>query len=475
MVERITARGGRLPDTLPRRVTRSLGRPVPGPLRVRLDTALPCEGAHRLPGEFTRRYPRLTRIIEVVRSAAFQAGYPILLPLLRVEHLEALLLLGHKNSGRLYYEDDLKLLHALRFPLAAALRRVDEGARLVEEKAHAEDVASRLSRFLFETEKIEIDREHRLLYRSGSMAELIAKTRLFATQEAPVLILGETGTGKELFARILHNEHSRVERPFVAINCAAIPETLWEDELFGHVRGAFTDARENREGKLAEAGNGSIFLDEVGELPLPMQARLLRVLQERTYNPLGSDKVKTAHCRFIFATNRDLLAMVSDRAFREDLYYRINVFEIKLPPLRERLSDVPILARYVLDELAAKNARVSREISPAALRGLVEYAWPGNVRELQNVLVRAATLAGDRPIEPEDLDLRVTEPDPQAQTGSAEPFAGENYKEAVEAFRRSLIVRALHAADGNKTRAAELLGIKRTTLNSQLKELKLSY
>ncbi len=427
------------------------------------------EGAALFPPAVKKRYARSSRLLIQFLADAEAAGYPVVLPLIRQDSVEGVLLLGSRGSGGLYYEGELEMLRALRFPLAAAVRRIQEEADLNDSRARAERVASSLSQFLIQTRRIDVDSQRQIVYRSETMDHVIEKVRLFAGQQHPVLVLGETGTGKELIARMLHREGPRANQPFVAINCAAMPADLWEDEMFGHARGAFTDAREARDGRLLEAGEGTLFLDEVGELPLGMQSKLLRVLQERTFHPLGSDKTRVAKCRFIFATNRDLSAMIKAKEFRDDLYYRISVFEVRLPPLRERLSDVPVIAGRILEALPREAGTEPRTLSPEALEALVHYDWPGNIRELENVIVRAATTASQPMISAADLALLPRSERPARAVKRVSALV--NYRDSVDAFRRDLVTRALREAGGNKTKAAEALGLKRTTLNSQLKEL----
>lgn len=451
-------------------LARMMRRRPPQKLLLLLDRVVATEeGPALFPPNVKKRYPRTSALLLEFLSDAEAAGFPVVLPLIRQDAVEGVLLLGHRGSGGLYYEGELEMLRALRFPLAAAVRRIQEEADLNDSRARAERVASSLSQFLLQTRRIDVDAERQIVYRSETMDHVIEKVRLFAGQQHPVLVLGETGTGKELIARMLHREGPRADQPFVAINCAAMPADLWEDEMFGHARGAFTDARESREGRLLEAGEGTLFLDEVGELPLGMQSKLLRVLQERTFHPLGSDKTRVAKCRFVFATNRDLGAMIKNREFRDDLYYRISVFEVRLPPLRDRLSDIPVIAGRVLEALATAPGAGPRTLSPEALEALVHYDWPGNIRELENVMVRAATTTAGPMIGAADLALVPRTDRPARAVKRISPVV--NYRESVDAFRRDILARALREAGGNKTKAAEALGLKRTTLNSQLKEL----
>ncbi|MCR9145352.1 MAG: sigma-54 dependent transcriptional regulator [bacterium] len=342
-----------------------------------------------------------------------------------------------------------------------------------------------------------------LLYASAAMREVIKQADRFATFDRPVLVTGETGTGKELIARLIHQAGPRAERPFVAVNCAAIPASLWESEIFGHVRGAFTDARSNRSGRVSEAENGTLFFDEIGEMPLEMQAKLLRLLQERVYHPVGGDESQMARCRFLFATNRDLLQMAEAGGFREDLYYRINVFQVNIPPLRERRADIPVLADHILKTICDEAGMPQIEAEPAAMNALVSYRWPGNIRELENTLMRSLAVSSQGHLQRGDLPPEVARAAKQNPTpvagltaagdavfaksessesngsenarGTDAPFMPENqnFDDVVKGFSRRLIQEALHRSGGNKTRAAELLGMKRNRLRYQIKELNL--
>jgi two-component system, NtrC family, response regulator AtoC len=305
-----------------------------------------------------------------------------------------------------------------------------------------------------------------MLGESPAMCRVFSLITRFAQSDAAVLIRGETGTGKELAARGLHAESARKSGPFVAINCAAMPENLLESELFGHTKGAFTDARERRAGLFLEADGGTLFLDEVAELPVSLQAKLLRALQDRKIRPVGSDKEVVYDARIISATHRDLDARVEVGQFREDLYYRLNVLQLELPPLRARGSDVLVLANAYLEQIVQRTGKCVTSIAAEAARKMMSYAWPGNARELANVMERAVALAEYDEITVADLPDKI-----QAFRSSDVLVAGHDPSELVtlEEVERRYILRVMEAVGGNRTRAAEILQVDRKTLYTKLK------
>ena len=297
-----------------------------------------------------------------------------------------------------------------------------------------------------------------------------------STSDCSVLIQGETGTGKELVARAIHAASGRGSQPYVAVNCAAIPEQLMESELFGHGRGAFTGADKARVGRFALAHKGTLFLDEVGELPLTVQAKLLRALQEKEIVPLGESKPIEVDARVVAATHRNLEQMVEERTFREDLLYRLDVIRVEIPPLRKRREDIPLLAEAFLGELCRKRGLEITGIDPAAMQALMTYSWPGNVRQLNNTLERMMLMRGTGTLELQDVPekIRGVTRGAVAQHGtSGEPILpaeGLDLRESVERFENGLIRQALERTQGNKNRAAALLKLNRTTLVEKLKK-----
>jgi two-component system response regulator HydG len=284
--------------------------------------------------------------------------------------------------------------------------------------------------------------------------------------DATVLITGESGTGKEVVAREIHERSRRKDAPFVAINCAAVPEALLESELFGHAKGAFTDAKQARQGLFAQANGGTLFLDEIGEMAISMQPKVLRAIQERKIRPVGAESEVSVDVRLITATNRDLEEMVEAKAFREDLYYRINVIHIPLPPLRARGGDVLLLAQHMLRHYAAVFDKKVVGLSPAAAERLVAYDWPGNVRELGNCLERAVALAHFEEIQVEDLPDKIR----NRQTTRSSSITANELPEllTLEEVERRHVLRVLEACHGNRTDAAKILGLDRKTLYRKL-------
>ena len=305
-----------------------------------------------------------------------------------------------------------------------------------------------------------------IIANSQSMRDVVSLVRRIAASTASVLVTGESGTGKELIARAIHYNSHRANAAFVGVNLAAVPEGLIESELFGHKKGAFTDARADKPGLFDEADGGTIFLDEIGELALPLQAKLLRVLQEHEVRPLGATKNQRVDVRVVAATNRNLESMLADGSFREDLYYRLNVIHIDLPPLRSRPEDIVPLALHVLEQLGSRQTPKRRmRLAPEAQHLLLAYNWPGNVRELMNVLERGVALCQGELISDEDLPPQVREKRPSDFLGTAVAR-----RMTLADLEREFIERVLEDEAGNKTRAAQRLGLDRKTLYRKLDE-----
>jgi two-component system, NtrC family, response regulator AtoC len=312
--------------------------------------------------------------------------------------------------------------------------------------------------------------DNEIIGNSRAMRDIFKQIGKLSATDATVLITGESGTGKELAARSIHTHSARAKKPFIAVNCGALPENLIESELFGYERGAFTGAERQKKGRFELAHTGTLFLDEVGELTLNAQVKLLRALQERRFERVGGTETISTDVRVIAATNRDLRREIEAKMFREDLFYRLSVVELRLPALRERLVDVPVLAEYFLEKTIAKHKLSNKFLTDSALRALLTYEFPGNVRELENIIERAAITSNSEAILPENLL-----PNNEAATEKIPPndFFKLPFHEAVAALERDLIVRALRETDGNRSEAAKRLGINRRLLYSKIEEHKI--
>jgi len=315
-----------------------------------------------------------------------------------------------------------------------------------------------------------------IIGKSPAMQQVFDLIRLAAPSKSNILVLGESGTGKELVAKAIHHHSRRASGPFVTVNSGSMPPDLLESTLFGHVKGAFTGAINAKKGLFEAADNGSIFFDEIGNIPLETQAKLLRVIQEKEFMRLGGVDTVKVDVRIVAATNADLEEIVAAGEFREDLYYRLNVITIHLPPLRERAEDIPLLARHFLQVYAEENGKAVEEIAPPAMERLLDYRWPGNVRELENAIERAVVLSTSGVI---DLDLLP----PAVRNGSAPsesvpeaalPDPGVSFWDAVSSYERQLIIRALRSSGGVQKRAAEILQVKPTTLHEMMKRLSIT-
>jgi DNA-binding NtrC family response regulator len=390
---------------------------------------------------------------------------------LRLRQAEEALRIAH-NTLELRVQERTAELQASN----QALRESEEKARRAFEEIEVLKSQLELHNTYLQEEVVEAKAFGDLVGQSSGLRHLVSQIDVVAPTEASVLILGETGTGKELVAHEIHRRSARKDGPLVRVNCASIPRELFESEFFGHVRGSFTGAVKDRAGRFETAEGGTIFLDEVGEIPLDIQNKLLRVLQEKRYERVGDDRTRRANVRILAATNRDLKKAAAAGRFREDLYYRLNVFPIQVPPLRERLDDIPLLAKHFVD-LSAKDLKCAKpRLTQAAVARLQNYDWPGNVRELRNVIERAVILARGGVLE---FDLPVTgqaaavaRPNPPSESPAGSVAQPKFLTEAeLERFERDNLVLALEAANwkiSGRDSAAELLGVKPTTLLSRM-------
>ena len=369
------------------------------------------------------------------------------------------------------------ILMTAQASLSSAMRAVNEGAYYYLQKPFANDELLAICRRATEARQLKVENRRlkkeikrrdrstggRPVGTSRVFAEVLALAETVAPTDSTVLISGESGTGKEVVARYIHRLSDRADKPFLSINCGALPESLLESELFGHVKGSFTGAVKDRDGLLVAAHGGTFFLDEIGEMTAATQVKLLRAIQEREVIPVGSTEAKSVDVRIIAATNRDLEEEIRKGTFRSDLYYRINVIQLRLPTLRERREDIELLARHFLERLAEREGGEPRALPERTLEVLCGYDWPGNVRELENALERAAVLAPGGPIPESALPDKVRElPEVRLVDEAVPP------NPTMEVIERAYIHWVLQAEGGNKTRAAEVLGIDPSTLYRKL-------
>lgn len=372
----------------------------------------------------------------------------------------ALIGLAPKRSGAAFDGSDVTLLTVVSAQLAVALKNADYVHEIEQQKAAIEEFQKRLEaeNVSLRAEVQSVSQFKEIIGSSGTLQRALALVERAAPSNASILITGETGTGKELVARAIHELSPRRQGPLISVNCSAIPRELAESELFGHERGAFTDAVSERPGKFELANGGTIFLDEIGDLPLELQGKLLRVLQEHVVQRIGSHKLHQLDLRAVAATNRDLQAEMQRQRFREDLYYRLAAVVVRVPPLRERVEDIPMLACYFLERAAATHQRPVKGFAPEAMDALCRYSWPGNIRELQNVVERAVLLCTSEVIRPEHLsDLATAPPLP--------------FGRAIREEKRRRIERALAQTGGNQAAAARLLGISPSNLARLIKSV----
>jgi transcriptional regulator with PAS, ATPase and Fis domain len=339
----------------------------------------------------------------------------------------------------------------------------DEGGRLSGVVATIKDITEESA-----------PQKREVIAESGPMRDVMNFVRRVAASEATTILLeGENGTGKDLVAKTLHYQSLRQAEPFIAINCAAIPDSLLESELFGYEKGAFTDARAQKRGIFELADRGTLFLDEVGEIPLMLQAKLLRVLEEQSFRRLGGLKDIQLDLRVVAATNKNLREAVKEGAFRQDLYFRLNVIQILIPPLRDRADDIVPLTRFFIEHYNRKFKRNIEGVTEAAAKLLLYHDWPGNVRELRNAIERAMILEESSSIDPASLPIAISRPDGDASHEVALPAAAPSDGLSLEDNERSLLVRALEKTNGNQTQAARLLRVTRDTLRYKMKKFNL--
>jgi len=356
----------------------------------------------------------------------------------------------------------ISLLHGLDDFLTCPFKEIDISPR-IQRLLHAKHRAVSSFQMPAMTENAHLEP---LVGRSECFTQVLDKIPLLAHSDATVLISGETGTGKELVARAIHYHSVRQGKPFIAVNCGALPDHLFENELFGHAKGAFTDASSTEKGLVAEAQGGTLFLDEIDALTASTQIKLLRFLQDRGYRPLGSSKSLVADVRVIAATNANLRQRVVDKLFREDLYYRLNVLSLSLPPLRERLEDIPHLAVHLLTQYGREYGRESLHLSSSTVQKLLAYCWPGNVRELEGVIQRAVILTSSLTIQPDDIDLPYPSQNVMSQSGSLR----EAKVLLSEQFERGYLIKLLADHEGNVSRAAKSAGKERRAFQRLLRK-----
>ncbi len=371
---------------------------------------------------------------------------------------------------------------------------LDELEMIVDKAVEARRLAEEVQSLRLEVSGLKVDKEAKIVGQSRSVREIYKTIGKVAANDVSILITGESGTGKELIAKAIHQNSPRAKGPFVAVNCAAIPRDLLESELFGYRKGAFTGAEENRPGHFEIANNGTLFLDEVGDLPITLQAKLLRVLQEKEVQRLGSSEAKSVDVRILAATNQNLEKMVKEKKFREDLFFRLNVIPIHLPPLRERKEDIPLLCEYFLAKLSQETGGPRKTLSPEAMQMLEDYRWPGNIRELENVIKRAAILSANETLHVQDFAFFLGKGAEDTQReieemGLEELIASRLqsflaklgdlettnlYETIMEMAERPLIRLILKQTGQNQIRAAKILGINRNTLRKKIRTLKIA-
>jgi Nif-specific regulatory protein len=391
-------------------------------------------------------------LAEISKNIGYPSRTMLAVPMRMKDECIGVIELINKKNGKYFTQDDLEWLEIFANQAALAIQNARSFEKAQEEIHFLQD-------------QIQTDKGyHTLVASSPVILEKLEIIDRVAKTDSSVLILGESGVGKELFAEQIHLKSNRNQGPFVRVNCAALPEGLLESELFGHVKGAFTDAVQNRRGRFEMADGGTIFLDEIGDLPLKLQAKLLRVIQQKSFEKVGSDTTIKVDVRILAATNRDIEALVEKGEFRSDLYYRLNVLPIYIPPLRQRPEDIPELANFFLKKFSRETKKQFDGFSDEAMEIMLSYSWPGNVRELENCIERACVISKDRWIKAEDLLLRNMQHNPAMSEQ-------RNLKNALTVFKKHYIKKVLEENNWNQTEAAKALYIQRTYLSRLLKEL----
>jgi transcriptional regulator with GAF, ATPase, and Fis domain len=393
---------------------------------------------------------------DISKQIKFKTNSILAVPMRIKDKCVGVLEIINKKDGKLFNDEDLIWLEILANQAAIAIQNARSFEKARKEIYQLQD-------------QIQTDKGyHTFIGKSKNIQEKLEITYRIASTDSSVLILGESGVGKELFAEQIHLNSKRHDRPFIRVNCAALPETLLESELFGHIKGAFTDATNDRIGRFELADTGTIFLDEIGDLPLSLQSKLLRVIQHKIFEKLGSSHPQKVDVRIIAATNKDIEAAVESGEFRADLYYRLNVLPLQIPPLRDRQGDILELAAFFLARFNREIKKQIKGFTNDAIEEIMAHPWPGNIRELENAVERAVVFCQDNYIRPADLFLSARD------RGLDDAYYGKSLKESVNIFKKNFIRNKLESNDWNQTRTAKMLGIQRTYLSKLIKELEIS-
>ena len=392
---------------------------------------------------------------DISKKVGFPTSSILAVPMRLRDRCVGVIEIINKKDRKNFTDEDLQWLEIFSDQAAIAIQNAKSYQRVQEEI------------FLLKDQIHEERGYHTFIGDSRVIKEKLEIAMRAAKTDSSVLLLGESGVGKELFAEQIHFNSQRRNNPFIRVNCAALPANLVESELFGHVKGAFTDAGSDRRGRFELADTGTIFLDEIGDIPLSVQAKLLRVLQEKTFEKVGSSEPLRVDVRIIAATNKDMEEAVGKGTFRIDLFYRLNVLPIYIPPLRERRDDVPLLADHFLNKFNREIKKQIKGFTPEAMEALLSYIWPGNVRELENAIERAVVITQDDYIKPAALIL-------QSYSGNKEDYSNRTLKEAVNLFKKQFIKNILEQNSWKQTKTAKMLGIQRTYLSRLIKELEIN-